>query len=149
MNFSVYVRLWGGLDVAYVLWRVVKDVSELKVPFLGSFGEPLSAAAGFGQTSISILTAVGVIVTLSIIFSGPLMLMLNRVGVYVSLFQFPFRLTLLVPPTFFFIQSARVYLPGLLLIMAILTLELVKVVTEIVWLKRGRGQKGERGQVLT
>ena len=101
MEYSIYVRLWGGLDVAYVLWRVLKDVSESKIAFLSSLTESLSAAAGFGQLSISILTYVAVIVTLSIILSGPLMLMLVRAGVYISPVQFPFRLILMIPPTFF------------------------------------------------
>lgn len=136
MNFSIYVRFWGLLDVAYVLWRVINDVSESKVPFLASFAESLSAAAGFGKASISILTAIGFVVTLSIVLSGPLMLALSRVGVYVSLFQFPFRLTLFIPTTFFFIHSARDYLPSLLLVAVILILEIVKVITEIFWLRR-------------
>lgn len=136
MRYANFIRFWGGLDVVYVLWRVINDVSESKVPFLEVFSESLGAAAGFGQTSISILTAVGVVVTLSIVFSGPLMLALNRVGVYVSLVQFPFRLILLVPPTFFFVQSTRDYLPSLLLIVVILILEIIKAVTEILWLRR-------------
>lgn len=105
MNWSVYVRLWGGLDTAYIQWRVVKDVLDLKVPFFSSFDESLSAAAGFGQMPILIVTAVGAVVTLSIVVSGPLMMALKRVGVYVSLVQLPFRLTLLIPPTFFFIHA--------------------------------------------
>lgn len=138
MEYSVYVRLWGGLDIAYVLWRVLKDVSESKIPFLSSLTESLSAAAGFGQLSISILTYVAVIVTLSIVLSGPLMLMLVRAGVYISLVQFPFRLILIIPPTFFFIQSARDYLPSKLLIAMILILEVTKAVTEVIWLRKGK-----------
>lgn len=142
MNYSVYVRLWGGFDIAYILWRAVKDILEAKVPFLGSLAESLSAAAGFGQTSILVLTAVGVVVTLSIILSGPLMLALNRFGVYISLIQFPFRVTLLIPPTFFFVQSAMDYFPGLLLIAVILILEVVKAATEILWLRRRKQPVG-------
>ena len=63
------------------------------------------------------------------------MLALRKVGVYISLVQLPFRLILLVPPTFFFIQSARGYLPGLLLITVIFILEVVKAITEILWLR--------------
>lgn len=140
MNFSIFIRLWGGLDIAYVLWRVINDVSDSKAPYIGSLAESLSAAEGFGQTSMFILTAVGLVVTLSIIFSGPLMLMLSRVGVYVSLIQFPFRLLFLVPPTFFLVQSAREYLPSLLLIAVILILEATKVVTEILWLRSRQTQ---------
>lgn len=142
MNLSVYVRLWGGLDIAYVLWRVVKDVSESKVPFLGAFSESLSAAEGFGQTSILILTVVGAVITLSIVLSGPLMLVLRRSGVYISLVQFPFRLTLLIPPTFFFVQSARDYLPSLLLVAVILILEVIKATTEILWLRMRKQSEG-------
>ena len=135
MNLSFYVRLWGGLDVAYILWRVVKDVSESNIPFLGTFSEALSAAKEFDQTSVLIMMVVAAVVTLSIILSGPLMLALRKVGVYISLVQFPFRLTLSVPPTFFFIQSARDYLPSLLLIAVIFILEIIKAITEIFWLR--------------
>ena len=135
MNLSFYVRLWGGLDVAYTLWRVVKDVSESNIPFLGAFSEALGAAEEFGQTSVLIMTIVAAVVTLSIILSGLLMLALRKVGVYISLVQLPFRLTLLAPPTFFFIQSARDYLPSLLLIAVIFILEIIKAITEILWLR--------------
>ena len=135
MNLSFYVRLWGGLDVVYILWRVVKDVSESNIPFLGVFSEALGAAKEFGQTSVLIMTVVAAVVTLSIILSGPLMLSLRKIGVYISLIQLPFRLTLLVPSTFFFIQSARDYLPSLLLIAVIFILEIIKAITEILWLR--------------
>lgn len=135
MNLSFYVRLWGGLDVVYILWRVVKDVSESNIPFLGVFSEALGAAEEFGQTSVLIMTVVAAVVTLSIILSGPLMLSLRKIGVYISLIQLPFRLTLLVPSTFFFIQSARDYLPSLLLIAVIFILEIIKAITEILWLR--------------
>ena len=90
MNLSFYVRLWGGLDVAYILWRVIKDLSESNIPFLGAFSEALSAAEEFGQTLVLIMTVVVAVVTLSIILSGPLMLALRKVGVYISLVQLPF-----------------------------------------------------------
>lgn len=135
MNLSLYVRFWGGLDVAYILWRVVKDISESNIPFLCAFSEAIGAAEEFGQTSILIMTVVAAVVTLSIVLSGPLMLALRKVGVYISLLQLPFRLTLLLPPTFFFIQSARDYLPSMLLIAMIFILEIVKAITEILWLR--------------
>lgn len=130
------MRFWGGLDVAYVLWRVFKDVLESKIPFFSSFVESLNVAVEFGQASILIMTGVSAVITLSIVVSGPLMLLLRRSGVYISIVQFPFRLTLLISPTFFFIQSAKDYLPSLLLVAVILILEVVKLVTEIFWLKR-------------
>lgn len=142
MNLSLYVRFWGGLDVAYILWRVVKDVSESNIPFLGAFSEALGAGEEFGQTSVLIMTVVAAVITLSIVLSGPLMLALRKAGVYISLVQLPFRLTLLVPPTFFFIHSARDYLPSLLLIAVILILEIIKAITEILWLRSRKQQPG-------
>ena len=142
---SVYVRIWGGLDVFYVLWRVYRDVLESKVPFYSTFVESLSDAQSLGQASFLILTAVGTVVMLSMVLSGPLMLMLHKAGVYISLVQLPFRLILLVPPTFFFVQMAKDYvpLPGWLLISIILIMEIFKVATDIRWLrnvKKGQQQ---------
>ena len=141
MNLSLYVRLWGGLDVVYILWRVVKDISESNIPFLSTFSGAFGAAEEFGQTSVLIMTVVSAVVTLSIFLSGPLMLALRKTGVYISLIQSPFRLALLAPPTFFFIQSAKDYLPSSLLIAVIFILEIVKIITEILWL-RSRKQLG-------
>lgn len=141
---SVYVRIWGGLDVLYVLWRVYRDVLESKVPFYSAFAESLSDIQSFGQASVLILTAVGTVVMLSMVLSGPLMLMLHKSGVYISLVQLPFRLILLVPPTFFFVQMSKDYipLPGWLFISIILIMEIFKVATEIRWLKNVKKGKG-------
>lgn len=138
MGYSIYIRLWGVLDIVYVLWKMLNDIEESKIPFVGSLSESLVAAAGFGQPLISILTYVAVILTLSIVFSGPLMLALIKVGVYISLVQFPFRLMLIMPPTFFFIQSAKDYISGPVIIGLILTLEIAKAVTEVIWLRNNR-----------
>lgn len=138
MGYSIYIRLWGVLDIVYVLWNMLNDLEESKIPFIGSLSESLDSAAGFGQPLISILTYVAVILTLSIIFSGPLMLALIKVGVYISLVQFPFRLMLIMPPTFFFIQSAKDYISGPIIIGLILTLEIAKAVTEVIWLRNNR-----------
>lgn len=138
MNYSICVRLWGALDIGYVLWRSAKDISESNFPFFGSFFEPLSAAEAFGLTSITILTGIAVVVTATILVSGPLMMMLNRTGVYLSLLQFPFRLAFIVPPTFFFIQSAGSYLPIFSVVLAVMALEVLKAVTQVLWLRKGR-----------
>lgn len=137
MNYSICVRLWGAMDVGYVLWRSAKDISESSFPFFGSFFEPLSAAETFGLTSVTILTGIAVVVTATILVSGPLMIMLNRAGVYLSLVQFPFRLAFMVPPTFFFVQSAGVYLPIFAVVLVVMVLEVLKAVTQILWLRRG------------
>lgn len=138
MNYSVFVRVWGALDIAYVAWRVVSDISESKIPFIGNIMESYEVGGEFGIFSLQVLALIASLLILSMILSGPLMLFLRKAGVYISLVQFPFRIVLAVPPTFFFLQSLNEAIPSVVLIGAILMLEVVKAVTEILWLRARR-----------
>lgn len=132
---AFYIRLWGALDVAYILWRAYSDIVKSRIPFYDTFYDAYESAVGFGQPSILIFTSIAVILSLLIFLSGPLMLALKRSGVYISLIQFPFRLILVIPPTFFFLSGTLTILPSFAVIALIFLIEIFKAVTQVLWLR--------------
>ena len=136
MKLTAALRFWGFLDLCYVAWQIYVGIRESRNPFFSEFIDAMNAAQGFGESYATVLTSVAGIMTLSILVSGLFLLLPNKIGAIISLAQFPFRVTLLITPTFFFIGSAP--MSGWLLFSAILTLEAVKTVTLIKWLMRER-----------
>lgn len=133
MKLAAVLRFWGFLDLCYVGWQVYLGVKDSRIPFIDEFSDSMNAAVGFGDSFGIVLTGVAGVMALTILISGPLLLIQSRIGAIVSLVQFPFRVTLLIPPTFFFI--ANVPMSAWVLYLVILTLEVVKVGTVIRWLK--------------
>jgi hypothetical protein len=140
MNLSRFIRLWGFIDICYVIWIIYEDIASEKIPFFDSFLSALDASTAFDQLGITVLTVTGFVINLSVIVSGILMLMLNKVGVYVSLLQAPFRIFLIIPPTLFFLTKAgdNMAVPGWILIVVVMIVEVVKIVTELAWLKQNK-----------
>jgi hypothetical protein len=121
-----------------MVWIIYGDLTSGKMPFFDSFSSALDASVAFDQIGVTVLTVAGFVINLSVIVSGILMLMLNKVGVYISLLQAPFRIFLVIPPTLFFLAEAvdNIAIPGWTLIAAIMIVEIVKIVSELVWLKK-------------
>lgn len=140
MAYSKFIRFWGVLDVCYVLWVIYADLTSGRIPFFGYFVEAMDASSGFDLLPITMATIVGSLVNLTVIVSGILMLMLRKQGVYISLFQAPFRLFLIISPTLFFISKItdNFSIAGWFVLGIIAAVELFKVATEVMWLRKTR-----------
>ena len=105
--------LWGMIDLFYVFWLVASDLKAQNIPFYSDFIFDIKAAESFGSIYSLPLVYVTHLLILSVIFSGILLLLNNRIGVYISLIQSPFRLLLVMPPTFFFLAKLGNYFPNM------------------------------------
>lgn len=79
----------------------------------------------------------------STVFSGFLMFKLKKTGVYLSLIQAPFRVLLVISPTLFFLSSLSGFVPDheWIIYVAILAVEVLKIISECSWLKVNKKSK--------
>ena len=133
--YSRLIQIWGAVDLCYVLWVIYADLSSGRMPFVDSFVDAMNASFAFGSLPITLATIAGALVHLTVIASGLLMIMLRRIGVYLSILQAPFRVFLSVPPTLFFISAAASRFPAWIILGTIIGVETFKLVTEILWLR--------------
>lgn len=141
MKLPLLIKFWGFVDICYVAWVVYRDIISNKLPFIDRLLDAIIASVNFELIGVTAITIAGAIVSLTVIISGVLMLMLNKWGIYISLLQAPFRLFLIIPPTFFFLSKILGNAPvaGWIVIAIILAIEILKVVTELLWLKNTKG----------
>ena len=127
------------IDLIYIGWMIITALLSSKIPFYADFVNDISAAQSFGVAYPVFLVIITYVMMVSVIISGYLMVRNNRIGVYISLMQTPFRLFLVLPPTLFFL----VYFnppPSLSIIIVVLVLlfDVIKAITLVQWLKRNR-----------
>ena len=137
MSLSNWIRIWGGIDICYILWVICNDLLHQKIPFYNAFIDLINISKNFEHFGILIFTVLIYFCSISIIFSGYFMLNLDKRGVYISLIQSPFRLFLIIPPTFFFIAKLGNYItiPNWIFLIVIILIEIIKIITQIKWLK--------------
>lgn len=137
------LRFYGLLDIALIAWVAISAGLAGEIPIFDDLAESVGVARAFGSP-LSIALAVGAFALLiSVAVSGPLLLLLKRPGVYLALFQAPFRMLWVIQPSFFFLAvwkgGGAVYWAQIALILA---LELFKAVSMIVWLKNNHARVG-------
>lgn len=134
---SKIIRFWGAIDVIYVIWRVVTDIYESRIPFYNTFKDVIDVSVSFEHWLIFLGSMLTSLVFLTIVISGPLMIFHSKIGVYLSIVQAPFRLLLLLPPTMFFLKviGDRFHFHILIVLFVIIFVELLKIYTQVNWLK--------------
>ena len=146
MKYSRFIMLFGGLDIALFSWIAIKDISNGKIPFIDNTISAINSSLEFGLTInlFLLMNILSLFLVLSFIFSGWLMLIQSKYGVYISLIQAPFRVFLIIQPTFFFLITILSYLNfnSFLLICFIFILEATKILIQIYWLKSTDRTKG-------
>lgn len=139
MNLKNFVRLFGVLDIALIGWLAISAILRGKIPFYTDLIESLAAAKAFGGVSSTLLAIAPYILVGSLIFSGVLLLLHNKMGAYLALAQSPFRCIWVIQPSFFFIALVKgvgvIYWVQLGVVFA---LEIFKAVVLILWLKQQR-----------
>ena len=140
MGASKTIKFWGFVDIGFFIWVIYRDLTSNKIPYYDSFIEIGDVTEGFDIFGITVLTYIAFFVSITIVVSGVLMFLLNRLVVYLSLLQSPFRLFFLVPPTFFFLAKLEMLLPVpyWMLISTIVLVEIYKIYTEVMWLKTNK-----------
>lgn len=139
------IILWGILDILLFIKIVITAVLSLDIPFYNEFIEVIEVALAFEEVSILLFTILTQLVVFSFIFSGVFMLLRKKVGVYLSIAQFPFRLFLVVPPTLFFLPSLGEFfsLPVIFIVIFSGCIEIIKLTIQVLYLKNERTLKLE------
>ncbi|VAW36453.1 hypothetical protein MNBD_GAMMA01-193 [hydrothermal vent metagenome] len=135
----LFIIIFGLIDVLYILWVLVNDIINHKIPFYSTLVESLKVGDSYSNGSIlfSFLSIFSFFLIISICFSGPLLIMKKKAGIYMSFFQFPFRVITFIPPTFFFVSPLlfTLFESITLSLIIILAFEVLKFYIEINWLK--------------
>lgn len=131
------IVLWGLLDLLLVASVFFTALQAGGIPYYSKFIEDIAAAKSFGPAYPVAAVFATYLLQVSIILTGFMMLLKIRMGVFLSLAQAPFRLLLIIPPTFFFIASLKSIVPSIyvLLVGVVFILEFYKIYTQIKWLR--------------
>ena len=118
------LRVWGGLDIFYVLWYSLSSWKEGRVPYLAD----LSNVIGLGDQLGSFLVGIAILswgLQISIVLSGVLFVCGYRPARYLGFAQIPFRVLFLYPSVSLLLVVAG-YLPSLLMVAFVVGSEVLK-----------------------
>lgn len=118
------LRVWGGLDIFYVLWYSLSSWKEGRVPYLAD----LSNVIGLGDQLGSFLVGIALLswgLQISIVLSGVLFVCGYRPARYLGFAQIPFRVLFLYPSVSLLLVVAG-YLPSLLMVAFVVGSEVLK-----------------------
>ena len=118
------LRVWGGLDIFYVLWYSLSSWKEGRVPYLAD----LSNVIGLGDQLGSFLVGIALLswgLQISIVLSGVLFVCGYRPARYLGFAQIPFRVFFLYPSVSLLLVVAG-HLPSLLVVAFVVGSEVLK-----------------------
>lgn len=118
------LRLWGGLDIFYVLWYSLSSWREERIPYLTD----LSHVMELGDQLGGFLMGVGLLswgLQVSIALSGVLFVCGYRHARYLGFAQIPFRVIFLYPSVSLLLVVAS-YFPSLLVVAFVVSSEVLK-----------------------
>lgn len=140
-----FIVLFGVLDLVLVCKFFLNFISQDGSFTFGKVISLFSISAEFGS-SMLLITVVSLLLYLSIVISAPLLILKNKIGVVLSLAQSPFRLAMIIQPTFFFLPIMLSFKDmGLFIVGAIvLLLEIAKVWLQISWLRADKESIGHQ-----
>ena len=131
------IRFWGLADILFIIWNFYLSIIKNQIPFYSNFLDSVNSSLAFENYYVTVLTVFSQTLVLTVLVSGILMLRLQKIGVYISIFQFPFRVFFVLTPTLFFLPAVSNYLlvPNALLIVVLVCSEIIKLLTQISFLK--------------
>lgn len=140
MKLNFLIKILGIFDLAYFLALVVPSVYHGHIPILHELQEQISAGRAFGHSIAVWGPIAGSIVLLTTPISGWFLLKRRKVGGYLSFVQLPFRLMLVIPPTFFYLSKFAATIPEsyIFFIMLIFLFEILKSIFIGRWLYLNR-----------
>jgi len=137
-NIAVF---WGILDLLCIVWYVGMNIYRGNLPIVHDIVQGSITIKTFGFPNLIFLSYIGVLLYVSPILSGILLILQTKAGLIISYIQTPFRLTMIIPPSIFFIlwplndsfkQSLLLWFGFTLVFIS----ETIKISTLIVWNKR-------------
>ncbi|WP_095156865.1 hypothetical protein [Pseudomonas sp. Irchel 3E13] len=119
------LRLWGGLDVFYVLWYCLKNVTEGRAPYVSDFYHMLQLGGQIGWPLLN-MGILAWVLQVSLLISGILLLCGYGPARYIAFAQVPFRMLFLYPSLLLVLEVAG-YQSALLFLALVVTFEYLKV----------------------
>ncbi len=146
MDVKKIIGIWGVLDLAALGWYLIPQVFQGKMPFYDDMLTSIQGSMNYGLPYLSIITAISLLLILSLAFSGFYLIRHNKIGLTLGFIQTPFRIVFLMPPSIFFIIWPLKYLvdgPKTLLTIAlavilVLLSETLKLYSLFQWRKQLR-----------
>ena len=130
------IRGFGILDVLLILSFIHSNILSKEGGIIQYISDNAGMVLSFGSPYFAAVFFLGGALFASIAVSGVLMLFVLRAGVFLSLFQAPFRFLLIIPPSFFFVQNVPFISNWIFVSLVVMAfLELSKVAAQVYWLK--------------
>lgn len=131
INFRKVIHTLGVIDLAYIAWLFLESLKAQKIPIYSNLLHDIEAAGLFGSIYSLFFVFGSHLLSVSILLSGILLIKNNRFGLALALIQSPFRLLLIIPPTFFFVSWLEDYFPtmGYVFIGLVYLMEVLKIAT--------------------
>ena len=132
---------WGILDLLCIVWYVGMNIYRGNLPIVHDIVQGSKTIKTFGFPNLIFLSYIGILLYVSPLLSGILLILQKKAGLIVSYIQTPFRLTMIIPPSIFFIlwplndsfkKSLLLWFGFTLVFIS----EIIKISTLIVWNKR-------------
>jgi len=148
MKINKIITFWGFCDLGFLIWYFGWNVIHKRIPFYYDITQSQMTAKSFEAPLPIFICAIGLLAYSSLLFSGFLLLKKNKLGVFVSYIQCPFRLTGFIPPSLFFITWPVKYFfdmtsvnpeltikhpVAIISIFLVLLSEIIKITSVILW----------------
>lgn len=144
MNINRVIMCWGILDFCSIGWYFLWRVFHAQVPFYADIIASINTAKSFEHPMPIIITAISILLNLTLIYSGYILYGQKPNAARVSYIQTPFRLITLISPSVFFITWPLKYVfenskavSALVTVFILLLLsELLKICSVFIWRKQ-------------
>jgi len=94
-------KFWGGCDLLLLAWWAGGNIIKGEMPVYFEINQAINTSASYGNSLPIWLTVIGLLIYISLVYSGVLFIRLNPKAVLVSYIQLPFRIVTGNPSLFF------------------------------------------------
>jgi hypothetical protein len=132
------IIFWALCDLSFIALYVVQSTIKGRFPIISDIGSGFKSAEGFGVQNIKYIVVLGSLLFVSILVSGLLLLMKNKIGAILVYIQTPIRI-ISVTPSLYFIFWPLKYIPQMsgvvIAIILFVITEGIKLINTISWHK--------------
>lgn len=136
----------GICDITYFIYYFVNSIINKDIPLFTDILRSLKVSNQIGNFMPFSLALLGVFCLFSLIFSGYFLILRKRNGAKIVYFQLPLRIILVMPSFFFIIWPMKIIFHNVIIIVAMIITELIKLFFVINWhinLKKSNVEKNE------
>ena len=103
-NLKKITIVWGICDICSLGWYIGWRIFHGQLPFYYDIIKSIQTnKLVYGTSSVPPETIIGLLLEVSLLFSGVYLIKLHKVGAILSYIQTPFRFLTFIPPSIFFI----------------------------------------------